>query len=121
MRRALIPLLAAAATLVAGCETTQPTPKIAACASPGASLTVDARVENGRAVPEPHRVHVPLDTTVQVRVDSDTAVPVHIHGFEIEYDAAPGAPGCVSFVADRAGLFDVEAHPSTLLVQLEVR
>jgi hypothetical protein len=56
-----------------------------------------------------------------VRVSADRVVPVHVHGYEIEYDAAPGAPGCVSFVADRAGIFDVEAHPDVLLVQLEVR
>jgi hypothetical protein len=56
-----------------------------------------------------------------MRVTADRVVQIHIHGYDLEYDAAPGTPGCASFVADRAGLFDVEAHPDTLLVQLEVR
>ena len=28
---------------------------------------------------------------------------------------------CIVFVAAQAGLFDVEAHPDTLLLQLEVK
>jgi hypothetical protein len=46
---------------------------------------------------------------------------VHVHGYDLATVAKPESAGCVSFVADRSGLFDVEAHPETLLVQLEVR
>ncbi|MFD0522638.1 hypothetical protein [Paractinoplanes durhamensis] len=76
-----------------------------------------AAVLDGRADPAPHRVSIPLGATVQVQVTADRVLPVHIHGYDREYDA----PGCAAFTADRAGLFDVEAHPDTLLVQLEVR
>jgi hypothetical protein len=84
-------------------------------------VAVEAGLRNGQAVPAPRRAEVPLEGTVQVRVSADRVVAVHVHGYEIEYDAAPGTPGCVRFVADRAGVFDVEAHPELLLVQLEVR
>ncbi|GIM93429.1 hypothetical protein [Paractinoplanes toevensis] len=123
MRRTVpaIALAAAVVVLPAGCGRAPAAPAVAGCsASPGA-LTVTTAVLDGRADPAPHRVAVPLNGTVQVRVSADRVLQVHIHGYDLEYDAAPGTPGCVSFTADRAGLFDVEAHPDTLLVQLEVR
>ncbi|WP_203817399.1 hypothetical protein [Paractinoplanes ferrugineus] len=80
-----------------------------------------ATVVEGRADPSPHRVAVALHGVVQVQVAADRVLQVHIHGYDLEYDAAPGTPGCVSFTADRAGLFDVEAHPDILLLQLQVR
>jgi hypothetical protein len=112
---------AVAAALLAGCDQARATP-VSDCSStaPG-TVVVASALRNGRATPAPHRVSVPVGGTVQVRVDSDKVVQVHVHGFDLEYDAAPGVPGCVSFVADRAGLFDVEAHPDTLLLQLEVK
>jgi hypothetical protein len=121
MKRAL-PALAAVA-LVAACRSSPPGPAVAACVSPAppGTVTVDTEVRDGRALPEPHRVAVPLHSTIQVRVGADRVVPVHIHGYEVTYDAAPGAPGYAAFAADRAGLFDVEAHPDVLLVQIEVR
>jgi hypothetical protein len=113
--------LIALAALIAGCRHTE-SPAVSDCSSttPGAVL-VASDVRNGRASPAPHRVLIPKGSTVQVRITSDQVVQVHIHGYDLEYDAAPRTPGCVSFVADRAGLFDVEAHPDTLLLQLEVR
>ena len=96
--------------------------QVSDCSSAGpGTVVVTSALESGQAVPAPHRVNVAAGSTVQVRVSSDKVVQIHIHGYDLEYDAAPGTPGCVSFVAGRAGLFDVEAHPDTLLLQLEVR
>ena len=118
-RPALIVLL----SLLVGCGPAPHAPTVTGCSSPApaSALEVDAMLLNGRASPEPHRVAVPLRSTLQVRVTADQVAQIHIHGYDIEYDAAPDTPGCVSFLADRAGLFDVEAHPDTLLLQLEVR
>ncbi|GIE99366.1 hypothetical protein [Paractinoplanes rishiriensis] len=112
----------AVAFLLAGCTTAEPARAVAGCSSaaPGV-LAVESELLSGQAVPAPRRVEVPLGSTVQVRVTADKVVPIHVHGYEIEYDAAPGTPECVQFTADRAGVFDVEAHPGLLLVQLEVR
>ena len=113
--------LIAVVALAAGCGNAE-SPAVSDCSStaPGAVL-VTSDVRSGQASPAPHRVLIPEGSTVQVQVTSDKVAQVHIHGYDLEYDAAPGTPGCVSFVADRAGLFDVEAHPDTLLLQLEVR
>lgn len=121
MRLTLTALALAGVMLVGGCAHTE-APAVSDCSStaPGAVL-VTSEVRGGQASPAPHRVLVPAGSTVQVEVTADKVVQVHIHGYDLEYDAAPGTPGCVSFVADRPGLFDVEAHPDTLLLQLEVR
>jgi hypothetical protein len=110
----------AALVFLAGCSQAPPARAVSDCSSPATS-TVTVAVRDGRADPAPHRVSVPLNGTVQVTVTADRVLQVHIHGYDLAYDAAPDNPGCVSFTADRAGLFDVEAHPDTLLVQLEVR
>ncbi|MEV6342714.1 hypothetical protein [Actinoplanes sp. NPDC051851] len=122
--RRLVPGMVAVLALLAGCA--QPAPSQAAVPAPCESaapnaVTVSAALVGGRADPSPHRVSVPLGTPVLLGVTSDAAVDVHVHGYDLEYSVEPSAPGCILFVADRAGLFDVEAHPDTLLLQLEVK
>jgi hypothetical protein len=119
MKRLLVAGLAVA--LLAGCTSAPPAPQAATGCASTAPETVTAAVRAGRADPAPHRVEVALDSPVTVRVDADADVEVHVHGYDLATRAGPGSPGCVTFVADRSGLFDVEAHPETLLVQLEVR
>jgi hypothetical protein len=86
-----------------------------------AAVEVAARVVEGRAEPPPQRIDVVLGAPVVLRVEADTPTEVHVHGYDRVADAAPGAPACLEFVADVPGMFDVEAHPHTLLVQLAVR
>ena len=111
-----------AVLLLAGCSSSPPRRPPAAVPrqAPG-TVEVVAAVEDGRAEPAPHRVEVPLGSPVLVRVAADVPAEVHVHGYDLATDAGPGRPGCVTFVADRGGVFDVEAHPETLLVQLAVR
>ena len=121
MRERLLPGVVLVA-LVAGCTSAPPSQVGGDCASaaPG-TVEVTAAVKDGRADPAPRRVPVPLGSPIRVRVAADAPAEVHVHGYDLEAEAAPDRPGCVTFVADRSGLFDVEAHPETLLVQLEVR
>jgi hypothetical protein len=107
----------------AGCRQQAPTHQVTdGCATDAPqAVAVTAALRNGRADPAPQRVPVALDSLVHLRVNTDKATEVHVHGYDFTYEAQPGPPGCISFVADQAGLFDVEAHPDTLLIQLEVR
>jgi hypothetical protein len=84
-------------------------------------VEVAARLVEGRVDPAPRRVDVTLGAHVVLRVEADTPTEVHVHGYDREADAAPGTPACLEFVADVPGMFEVEAHPHTLLVQLAVR
>ena len=121
MRKALCPVLAL--TVLAGCTRpapTQATPAACGSAAPNA-VTVDAALREGRAEPEPRRVEVPVHSPVLLGVTSDAAAEIHVHGYDLVYPVQPASPACVLFVADRTGVFDVEAHPDVLLLQLEVR
>ncbi|MBG0562739.1 hypothetical protein [Actinoplanes aureus] len=62
-----------------------------------------------------------MNSPVLLGVTSDVAAEVHVHGYDLVYPVRPGSPACVLFVAGRTGVFDVEAHPEILLLQLEVR
>ena len=121
MNRMIVAALGTA--LLAGCGNSPPAQQAGTdCAAPAPeTVTVTAALRNGRADPAPHRTRVALMSKVLVRVEADTEAEVHVHGYDLETEAGPGSPGCVGFVADRSGLFDVEAHPEILLVQLEVR
>ena len=120
MKRAAVLVLG---FLLAGCTNAGPSTEASTgCSSASPTATaVTAAVRDGRAEPAPHRVKIPLHGPVVLRVSTDRDAEVHVHGYELTEEVPAGRTGCLSFVADRAGLFDVEAHPDTLLVQLEVR
>jgi hypothetical protein len=116
-------LLLAGVLLLGGCAQAEPVTAVpASCGSAAPdAVPLNVALREGRAEPAPHRVAVPLGSAVLLGVTADVAGEVHVHGYELAYPVQPGQPACVLFVADRAGLFDVEAHPATLLLQVEVR
>jgi hypothetical protein len=120
----LVPFLLAALALLPGC-TQAPAAQAAAPAACGSAapdqVVANAALQDGKASPAPHRVSVPLGSQVRLGVSVDTAAQIHVHGYDLEYSVQPGQPMCIVFVASQSGLFDVEAHPDTLLLQLEVK
>jgi hypothetical protein len=86
-----------------------------------APVEVTARLVDGRVDPAPRRVDVARGTPVVLLVEVDAPTEVHVHGYDREAGAAPGAPARIAFTADVPGVFEVEAHPETLLLQLAVR
>ncbi|MEV0109893.1 hypothetical protein AB0H42_26630 [Nocardia sp. NPDC050799] len=79
------------------------------------------RLTRGRADPKPQRVDVARDVTVVIRAETDTPAEIHLHGYDRLAEATPAQPACLEFVAEKSGLFEVEAHPGVLLVQLAVQ
>ena len=68
------------------------------------------------------RTTVPVGKPVTIRVSSDVADEVHVHGYDLKKDVAPGAPATISFVADIPGIFEVELESRSLkLTDLVVR
>lgn len=47
---------------------------------------------------------------VRLTVESDAPDEIHLHGYDIEKEAAPGSPARFSFRADVEGIFEVEGH-----------
>ncbi|MFF2778741.1 hypothetical protein ACFVU3_28010 [Streptomyces sp. NPDC058052] len=107
--------------------TSSPTPTVPPASSPAADptpagRTLDIRVSGSTVTPAPSRVEVKKGERVTLRVTSDRADTVHVHGYDREATLAPGTPATLTLTADRTGLFEVETHESGLvLTQLVVR
>ena len=94
-----------------------------------ASTAVEIVVEHGKPRGGARTVRVTQGDTVKLRVQSDEALPVHIHGYEIELRVAAGGSASVDFSAKIVGRFPVTAHlhgadgkkgPEPTLLYLEV-
>jgi hypothetical protein len=96
-----------------------------ASASPEETLRgveVSVAVRDGKVRPKPRRVEVERDSRVRLLVTSDVDDELHVHGYDIEEPLEAGRTTTVEFVADQAGVFEVETHETGLtLLQLEVR
>ena len=63
-----------------------------------------------------------LGQAVVIKVTSDVADEVHLHGYNKTADAAPGTVATITFVADKPGIFEVELEKKGLkLFELEVK
>ena len=86
-----------------------------------AGQLVSVTVRGGQ-VQGPSRQRVERNETVTVRVSSDVADEIHVHGYNKTAPVAAGGTGEVSFVASIPGVFEVEFEKSgKLLFTLEVR
>lgn len=138
--RALAALLLAAALAVAGCAsgedsagtgdgtpvsaapTTGTTTPTGAASATKSAIEVVIAVKDGMVSPPTHRVKIAKGATVRLLITSDVDDEVHVHGYDVEKELPAGQQADVQFVADQAGLFEVETHESGIqLVQLEVR
>jgi hypothetical protein len=54
------------------------------------------------------RLTVPQGTTVRIVAIADVSDHVHLHGYDLMADVAPGAPAVIQFTADIAGRFEIE-------------
>jgi hypothetical protein len=73
------------------------------------------------AVRGPTRFDVVLGDDVRIVVRADVTDHVHVHGYDLMADVAPGAPARFDFVADVPGVFEVELEDAgTPLFQLRI-
>ncbi|MEV8535043.1 hypothetical protein [Streptomyces sp. NPDC051211] len=87
-----------------------------------ADRTVTVSVRNGKVNPAPGRTELKRGERVALRVTSDRADTLHVHGYDKEIALPPGQEATLLLTADRTGLFEVETHESGLvLTQLVVR
>jgi hypothetical protein len=75
----------------------------------------------GGQVEGPDLFEFALGDLVEITVLADVADEIHVHGYDLRYDAEPGVPVAISFEADAIGIFEVELEASHLqLFELEV-
>jgi heme/copper-type cytochrome/quinol oxidase subunit 2 len=85
-------------------------------------VAVRLTVRGGRPVDGIARPSVKQGRRVRIVVRSDVADHVHLHGYDIMRDVAPGRPAQLVFTADIPGRFEIELEDSrTQLAELEVR
>ena len=68
--------------------------------------------------------HAVIDRGKQVLfvVRSDVSDHIHLHGYDLLADVAPGQPARIRFRATQPGVFDVELEDRVVLIaELEVR
>ena len=76
---------------------------------------VEGRIEGER------RYEASFGDMVQVRVTSDVAEEVHLHGYDLLLQLEPGGEVSLVFEANLPGVWEAELHPShRQLFQLQV-
>lgn len=109
-------------------ETTSPTPDPAdgsASSTPTeeerADVEADVTVDDGQVVGGVERISIEAGETVALRVASDVADTVHVHGYDLHASVASDESVVVRFTADIPGVFDVELEQRALLLaELEI-
>jgi hypothetical protein len=75
----------------------------------------------GDLVDGPARPTIRLGETVLLIVRADVADHVHVHGYDLMADVAPGQPAGIRFEADVPGVFEVELEDAgRTLLELEI-
>jgi FtsP/CotA-like multicopper oxidase with cupredoxin domain len=58
----------------------------------------------------PRTIKVTKGDAVRIVVTADKPNTIHLHGYDIEREAAPGKPARFAFTADIEGVFEIESH-----------
>src|SRR5919106_5171676 len=79
-------------------------------------------IRDGEPVGGIQQLTVQLGEEVKVRVESDVAEEIHVHGYDLTADVAAGGDAEIEFDATIAGRFEIELeHSGTPIAELEVR
>jgi hypothetical protein len=115
---------AAGATTTAGAPATtvRPTTTVAATTTTAAAGNViEVTVADGK-VTGGGRKQVDKGEPLTLRVTSDEADELHVHGYDLTVDLEVDEPGEITFTPDVAGIFEVELEEAGLqLLELEVK
>ena len=85
-------------------------------------LVIEATAADGTVATGGGRHELALGDVVLIRITSDVADEVHVHGYDYSFPVSPGVPAEMKFRADIAGVFEVELEESKLkLFDLLVR
>jgi hypothetical protein len=76
---------------------------------PGPEIT-RIRLRGGTVVGGPKRVRATTGDAVRIVVDADAPDEIHLHGYDLYENAAPGRPARFIFRADIEGVFEIESH-----------
>jgi len=75
-----------------------------------AELTFVLRIENGRVPATMRLIRVRQGDIVKLRWSTDRRLLLHLHGYDLETEVAPGAVTDMIFTARATGRFTIEPH-----------
>jgi heme/copper-type cytochrome/quinol oxidase subunit 2 len=75
-----------------------------------AEVAFELRIANGRVPENMRRIRVKRNDVVTLKWSTDKAMSLHLHGYDIEKQVAPGAVTEMTFTARATGRFTVEPH-----------
>ena len=84
------------------------TPVVPQPPQPPPTARVRITIENGLPVGGPTRITVAKGRRVVLVVNSDVADHVHVHGYNLMRDVAPGRPATIAFRATIVGTIEAE-------------
>lgn len=73
-----------------------------------AGPTFQIAYANGKVTGDTGRLKVKVGTKVSIRVRSDVADVIHLHGYDVTSEVPAGGAGLVSFAARIPGVFSLE-------------
>lgn len=104
-----------------------PTPSTEVASTPPSSSTTSTTIESGVlqlevvAGGDVVELAATLEDEVRLTVYAEVVDEVHVHGYDIHADVAPGEPAVLEFVASIPGIFEVELEDSgSLIAELRV-
>lgn len=114
---------AAATTAATSTTTGDSTSSQATTTTAGFSgVLIEATVTGDKVETASRRVRIDRGQKVRIRVQADRAEEVHLHGYDLSADVAPGRPAVIDFTADAPGVFEVELEQAHLrLFELQVQ
>jgi hypothetical protein len=114
---------AAATTAATSTTTGDSTSSQATTTTAGFSgVLIEATVTGDKVETASRRVRIDRGQKVRIRVQADRAEEVHLHGYDLSADVAPGGPAVIDFTADAPGVFEVELEQAHLrLFELQVQ
>jgi hypothetical protein len=101
-------------------STSTPTATTNAPAQPAAQRIT---VRGGQPVGGVHKITVTKGDTLRLIVSSpDTSQEIHVHGYDLKRDMAPGQPASFKFKTSIEGVFEIELEDTaTKIASLQVR
>ena len=90
-------------------ETTETETEAEPAEPPGPAVT-RIQIRGGKVVGGPSEITVQNGDVVRIVVSSDAPDDIHLHGYDIEKQAAPGQPARFRVNADIEGSFEIESH-----------
>jgi hypothetical protein len=96
--------------------TTEEAPTTTEAENPDEPQRIVVVVRNGQPVGGVKRPEIERGTQVVLVVRSDVSDHMHLHGYDLLADVAPGQPGRIRFDADIPGRFDLELEDRAVLI-----